>query len=723
MRRICRVVTACILVTAILVPLCGCAYKSGAERSLSAIIAAWSKLDVDTLYDQLDFPDGEAPDKQAFTERLTNIWNGLSVKSAQITPHEGEKSGNTYTVPVTITYESVPIQDFTFDANVTLVHHIKGWRMAWDYNLLLPGMQADDEVSLSTIAAPRGEIFTSDREVVARNAYAPTVYAQMDKVDDQAACATQLAPIVNMEVSQITEIFQSDATKRDGVAIIKVYSPTDDIAAVSDALVAITGVGIDKSYLTPIRLYPTADKVGMLAHLVGYTGVMSKEDLETYQDQGYTNGDIIGKQGLEQTYESTLRGKRGYRLVLTRKSQQEGEDPTAITLANVPAQAGTDVTLSIDSKLQLRAEALLKERLEAGQAGSVVVLNPKTGFVEAMASYPVYDANFFTLPMDSTAKEALWAQWNDENGMKPLYARCTQGRYAPGSTFKPFTAAAALESGTLNVNSTFTEPIVANKWRPSMQEWVYPAITRYRGYAGACNMTNAMINSDNIYYAYAAMQMGMETFTNYVGKIGFTESIPFDVPVAQGQLSTKGGLTLENIKFLADCGYGQGEMLISPLHMSALFSAFANDGNVMQPRVVAHTDRMVGTRYVRQETMEPVLWRSNIVDAASISAIEPMLKKVVTEGTAQVVNIKDLGVAAKTGTAEVGKERQISWFIGYNTQGEDDRLVCVTLEVQANKGAQCNQIAREMFLQQKSSREAVNITDNDPNTPPQGYTE
>ncbi|MGI6005360.1 MAG: penicillin-binding transpeptidase domain-containing protein [Christensenellales bacterium] len=678
--------------------LSGCAMLISPKSDLEAIISAWQDMDTEKMFDLLYQDDEVSLDRTQWTQRMETIWDALGVYEISVEPGESQKDGDTLSVPVTVTYFSGLLQQFQFDAVATLTLVEKTWRLNWDYGLLLPEMRQSDKVSLRTLHATRGEIFTADRLCVAKNIYAPTVYARPEKIEDESAFAQQLAPVLDMQAEEIIDILHSDATARDSLAVFKVYSPADEnLDEVIDAVTSIKGAGVDQSFMSPARLYPIGEDTGMLAHLVGYAAAITKEEYDEKKNEGYFTSSIIGKRGLEMAYEDVLRGINGYELSLL---DENGN--SRVQLARKEPVAGEDLTLSIDSQIQRTAERELKERLTDTQAGSVIVLDPKSGYVLAMASYPTFDPNFFSLTatIDAETRKELWASLNDEKG-RPMYARTTQGLYAPGSTFKPFTAAAALETGTMTKDYVFSGTINNNRWRPNIAGWNYPAITRYRSYQGAQNMSNALINSDNIYFANAAMMVGEEKFIEMIRRIGFTERMPFDVAVQQGQLSNaEDRLSIENIKHLADCGYGQSEMLIAPLQMAAIFSSYANDGDIMQPRAVAHTDRMVGVRYARIQDFEPTVWKKDVIEPSTIGAVLPMLIDVTASdsGTAQTVRIPSMDIAGKTGTAEVGNERQISWFIGFNTKGDEDRLVCITLEVEANRGAACNLIAREMFL-------------------------
>ncbi len=208
--------------------------------------------------------------------------------------------------------------------------------------------------------------------------------------------------------------------------------------------------------------------------------------------------------------------------------------------------------------------------------------------------------------------------------------------------------------------------------------------------AGALTMRKAFIHSDNIYFANAALMTGWDNFMSYMEKVGFTETVDFDIGVAAPQLYNEG--TEQNFKLLADSGYGQGEILVTPLQLAAMFSAFANNGDIMTPYVVKGLYRENGILFDEVTEHEISAWRTDVISDAAIALITPMLEDVVDpelNGTGRNLKVKGCKVAAKTGTAEIGdnKSREISWFVGFRVGvgAEDERLVLVMLEIPAQE--------------------------------------
>jgi penicillin-binding protein len=317
-------------------------------------------------------------------------------------------------------------------------------------------------------------------------------------------------------------------------------------------------------------------------------------------------------------------------------------------------------------------------------AGTVIIMDPFTGAIEAMCSYPTYDLNLFTRGIGEEDYQKLLDRKN-----KPLFNRLTQGLYPPGSVFKPFTAAAALQTGAITKDYVFDETIEDDYWIPTKYgRWQWSAIKRteikYR--ETPLNLHNAVLHSDNIYFANAALLTGIDDFTEYVESIGLGEAIPFELSVSRSQLLNKDSEM--NLMLLADSGYGQGEVLITPLQMASSFCAFANGGDIPVPHIVKGIYRTDGTEYITEYETSPVVWKEDVLGGRTIDILESMMKDVVDSdynGTGSKLKVRDCVIAGKTGTAEIGndKNREIAWFAGYRTgvERKDARLVLVMLEV------------------------------------------
>ncbi len=264
------------------------------------------------------------------------------------------------------------------------------------------------------------------------------------------------------------------------------------------------------------------------------------------------------------------------------------------------------------------------------------------------------------------------------------------GSYPPGSIAKAFVAAAALDQNVVNESYVFTGLINNDYWTPTgYGNWIWPAIkrTRVNNRTEPNNMTNAMLHSDNIYFADIALKIGEERFISYMEKLGMGEKFPFEL--GGGKSQVLGRNSKMNFKMLADSGYGQGEMLISPLQLATMFCAFRNDGSIPKPYITDSFCTNVGVDYESVESTVPSDWITNAIDKSTVDKIIPMLEGVMDptkNGTGRPLRVKDYVIAGKTGTAELdtSKSRAISWFVGFREGVEDideERLVLIMLDV------------------------------------------
>jgi penicillin-binding protein len=535
---------------------------------------------------------------------------------------------------------------------------------------------------VSTIHASRGEIFAADGSLLAANAYADTLYMDTEKVQDITKVAATVGPVNGMTSSEVIDLFNEEMEDETQIVVLGTYLDGELTDEQKQALLAVPGLGIDDSLYTPIRDYPMGEYT---AHMIGYTGFYTGEDIP----EGYTDADRAGLTGLEASYESTLRGTDG-RIVYI----EDKWGKNVRTLYLEPSEEGQDLRLTIQPKLQKIAYDSLSEFLdiEAEETGVAIVLDASTGYVEAMASYPSYDNNLFTFGIS----QQMWEYYQAPESKEPLFNRATQGLYPPGSVIKPFTASVALDERAITVDTVFTGTIIKNKWLPDEEGWVWDPITRVGNSGTPLKLENALVHSDNIFFAYSALQLDEDDFIGYLSEIGFEESVPFDLAVKSANLVS----TELYRRRIAEMGYGQGELLVTPIQMASMYTAFANgSGDMLQPRLVEQTCQTDGLDYNVTQTFEPTVWKKDAVSGSSLNVLLPMLEEVVKSGTGYLAKINGVEIAGKTGTAEIGedKSREISWFAGYWTQGYYPRLVIVMVDTPAEEGAVKFDIAKELL--------------------------
>jgi peptidoglycan glycosyltransferase len=382
---------------------------------------------------------------------------------------------------------------------------------------------------------------------------------------------------------------------------------------------------------------------------------------------GYASS-VYGRAGLERSYDAELSGLAG--------------DPVSDALAKFGADRydPKDLTLSLSYDLQRAAVAALGKR-----RGAVVMLDPATGEILALASTPTYDASAIADP--STAQKTFEGLQSDPT--QPLLPRATLGRYVPGSVFKIVTAVAGLGSGAITSKTTFKKQppaeengLVVDGFR--VRDGHHPATG-----SKALDLIEATEVSCNIYYALTGLETGGADLVGFAEKMGFGSEIPFDLPTAISQVtngdgSEPGGFT-DDVE-LANAAYGQAETFVTPLQMALVAATIANDGNLMQPRLVTSMTGKGGTRTLGPEGMGQVISAANadVIKAAMVKAVEGTLGRQYTTGA----KVPGVTTAGKSGTAELGGTGEPhSWFIGFAPANAPKVAIAVLVE-QAGRGAE-----------------------------------
>ena len=420
------------------------------------------------------------------------------------------------------------------------------------------------------------------------------------------------------------------------------------------------------------RKYPYKD---ITAHITGYVQGITAEELESKAEKGYNAHSIIGKTGLEQVYEERLKGKDGLKIYI-----EDNNGNIVKTIAETKGNDGEDIKLTIDINLQTKLYEKIKN-----DKGFFVVMNPQTGEILALVSTPSYDPNKFVTGMTND-------EWNSisTNEAKPLFTRFIS-TWCPGSTFKPITGAIGLTTGNLSEDDEFNYSGLA--WQKD-SSWGDHKITTLTAYSGKKNLKNALIHSDNIYFAQAALKIGEKTFTEGLDKIKFNEDIDFELDTNKSTYSNSG--RIEREATLADSGYGQGQLLVNPIHMASIYSAFVNEGNMVKLYI----------EYKENREKEYLVKNAFSKEAANI--IKEDLIQVVESptGTAHDLKVNGVKLAGKTGTAELKaskeeKGKTLGWFNCFTVDEELDKSMLIVSMVEdggSNGGSRyLKKIIRTLF--------------------------
>ncbi len=671
-----------------LLALFGCGAKDGMEPDDAALrfIELLNGGDYEAAYALLTGAAKEAISEEEFVQKYGGIFSGLTVREVIIGENSFTQSAMYATFAYTATYRTAAYGDITKNFSMPLHSEGGAWRIEWTPSLIFPEMTWGDSVYARVIKAKRGEIFGSDGTLLAGNIPGSTAYADRAKIGDENSFCAAAAQILGMTAEEVQKCF--DATTA-GIVAVKAWRSGELPEETRQSWLSLAGAGVDDASFTVFRTYPSGEA---FFHLIGYVGKITKEEMDAFsgteKEKLYDGDSFIGKTGLELSCEDELRGTDGYEVYVS------GENGKINIIPTVKAADGTDLWLTIDARDQQAAYDLLANYLMDEQGGSIIQIDPQTGAVQVMVSYPSADPNPFVTGVSTEYYNYLLS----DTAYQPLFNRCITGRYPPGSIVKPFTALAAMEGGAITKNSVFPYSISDNKWRPDRTDWVYPAITRVRNRGDSCNLYNSIIYSDNIYFAWAAMELGQEKFFDFFeNRLGWGESVPFELPVARAQIKKE--KTEFNIKYLADSGYGQGEMLITPLQAALLYCSLSNaDGAMYAPYVIEKRCNGEGSKYVAKQSAEPVLWMNANYHSGVRGAIEQALSDVTTVGTASSLK-PPYKMAGKTGTAEIGseKDREIGWLAVYRNEAPKNTVLVVTLDTPEGYSEVKLQIARYLL--------------------------
>lgn len=435
-----------------------------------------------------------------------------------------------------------------------------------------------------------------------------------------------------------------------------------------------TGVRIEVS---EERAYIT-DRIPSLSHILGYTGGLSAEEYETYAQEGYRAFDVIGKQGVERLFEERLRGENGETLV----EVDAGGGVLRTLLQEAPVQ-GEDLTLTLDANLHAAIEQILAKRLEDGpvERASVVVMDPNTGEVMAMVSYPAFNANAFVQGIDQETYSALV---NDPNA--PLFNRSIAGSYPAGSTIKILYAAGALTDGVITPFTTFVSTgglWLGNRFFP---DW------RGGGH-GVTNVYHAIADSVNtFFYAIGGGTgdfegMGIERLMEWARTFGLGSSTGIGLSgESRGFLPSKAWK--EEAKgepwYIGDTynvSIGQGDVLVSPLQIARVTAAIANDGYLVTPTLLK------GEQGAKEQ----------VISSEVAEIVQEGMRDTVLFGTAQAFQALPFAAAGKTGTAQWSSVYDPhSWFTGFAPYENPEMVVTVIVE-QGGELSLASPVAREVM--------------------------
>ncbi|MBF2073107.1 MAG: penicillin-binding protein 2 [Synechococcales cyanobacterium C42_A2020_086] len=510
----------------------------------------------------------------------------------------------------------------------------------------------------------RGNILDRKGRILAGNrlSYAVFLWPISNSQQEWQVIVPKLADVLNIPQQTIQDrLEQAGYGSPVLVRIARGLSPAQ-VTALAEFSHELKGVQVQAE---AVRNYPYGD---LAAHVLGYTGEMSDEDLKARQGEGYRLGDVIGQMGVEAAFEKQLRGEWGGQQV-----EVDGAGRVLRVLGEKQARAGNDVQLTIDLDLQRSAERALGDR-----KGAIVAIDPRNGAVLAMVSRPAFDPNLFS----TYITDAQWQQLQSEEF--PFVNRALQG-YPPASTFKIVTTVAAIESGAFapgTVLNTFPFLEVGG-----IQFWDWN-----RAGFGPLDFQGAMAWSSDTFFYQTALGMGSAALIQWTRRFGFGEKT--GIEIAKEEMA---GLVPDEAWKLSELNepwyagdsvnmsIGQGYLQSTPLQVAVMFAVAANGGYRVHPHLLLDNE-------------DARNWRKSLnISPTTLKILEEGLRMVVTSGTGQALNDPSLPpISGKSGTAEDPPRLSHSWFGAY---GPTDNPEIVVVAFGENSGGGGGKVAAPMARQ------------------------
>lgn len=512
---------------------------------------------------------------------------------------------------------------------------------------------------------------------------------------DSDAAMVYLSNILELSDEELAEAIDRGRSSRyEPVRIMRDVDPAV-VVAIEENRVRLPGVMIEEEW---VREYLYGD---LTSHLTGYLGIISRDELQKF-GESYSSSDLVGKTGLEAEYETLLRGTAGSLTVevnaLSRPIQ---------TVSHVDSIPGYNLVMTIDKDLQAAAKAgfvnhtkTLREEGQPPFAGSVVALNPKTGELLAMVSFPDYDASYL---LDDNQRNAYYASLSNDNA-RPLFNRSVQGQYGPGSVFKPFIAVALLEEEIITSNQVFN---ATGTSRYGVRDWV---IAQGGTPFGNITLTEAMAMSSNHYFVHFGTELGIDRlapwlrdfgFGEHTGLVGVGQEAGGIVPDRQWKRERFSHLpTYDQAWYPSDTeqvSIGQGFITVTPLQLAIAYGAIANRGVVYQPTLV---NKLIDPEGNVIDEHVPVPNKILDVSDQTWDAVINGMQAVITHprGTARSAFVDfPLTVAGKTGSYEIPGQEAHGLFGAFAPADDPELVVVVLVEHGVGGGSSAAPIARRVF--------------------------
>ena len=571
------------------------------------------------------------------------------------------------------------------------------WMRIWYLQILkwqyLTGLSENNRVRMVTLPANRGMIKDRNGETLVSIRPAFNLYLTPEDARDLTSSLDKLSHKISFDREKLKkEMARSKSFKE---VLIKGDISRNEVAFVEENIMSLPGIHIKAE---PLRNYVFNN---LASHTLGYLGEISKASLEGHKDPSYKQGDFVGKNGLENIYESVLRGDKGYKEVEVDVSGRELK-----ALRKLPPESGNNLILTLDVRVQQELEKVMTGTVDKDMNGSVVVMKVQTGEIIAMASKPSFNPNKFAAGISPQNWNALMTdEWH------PLQNRSIHGQYPPGSTYKIVTALAGLEEGVIKPDTSIYCPGHFKLGRGRYRCW------KKSGH-GSVNLHDALVQSCDVYFYTIGHRLGIDTIAKYAKRFGLGSSTDLGlsqekrglVPTTQWKLLNKKEPWLLGETISASIG--QGFNLVTPMQQVSMISAVANGGMLLKPYLVKRIEEPEGE--IRKEFFPSITGQLG-ADPDHLEQIRLALRDVVNgnRGTAKRSRLKNIIVSGKTGTAQVVrmksneelakgeaipvKYRDHAWFVAFAPYEKPEIAVAIIIEHGGHGGATAAPIAKKVF--------------------------
>lgn len=554
---------------------------------------------------------------------------------------------------------------------------------------------------IQTLQAPRGVIYDSKKELLLTNAprfdivIVPVDFPKKSEDEKIEEIKSKLKDLGGVSDEEFAEAYEKVNYLSFDPITVKQGISRELALRLESELFDMSGVEIQKASQ---RNYEDAEA---FSHILGYIGRINEKEIEERErkKEEYLPNDVVGKAGVELTYEEILRGEYGKRQV-----EVDSRGKVKKVLAKQEPKPGRDLVLSIDKDFQLYIKQRLEEASDISKKASVVALDPQTGDVLAMVTLPSYDNNLFAKGITQDQYSELL---NDEN--KPLINRALNGLYPPGSIIKPIGSVAALEEGIVTPSTTIVDNgkiFVPNKFNPDI---VYKFVGWDLDGLGPMNIFSAMAQSSDIYYYYIGggfedfEGLGWERLRGYYERFLLGAQTGIDLPSeAAGFIPTPEWKEEKKgeVWYLGDTynlSIGQGDLLITPLQAAVFTSAFANGGTIYKPRVVQKVIQDTDdTLEVRE--FQPQIIKENFASKQHMETVKESMRYTVTDGSGRELQALPVDSGGKTGTAQFANNTKThAWFTAFAPYDDPEITLAVLVEGGGGGQAVASPIARDIL--------------------------